>query len=158
MTSEIHSLTTYDGVELALINTQYIYCPQTKFHKYVSRILPTKGGGGVSASVQGQWSLPWFEGGSVCLWSKGGCLPDPLSRHPSPSRHPPGRCPPWADTPLSSTGYDQQAVGTDRIGMHSCPKIVTCFCGRVVSKIHSSTLILTCLWTSKRVLTKSLYL
>ena len=30
------------------------------------------------------------------------------------------------------------------------------FCGRVVSKIHSSTLILTCLWMSKRVLTKSL--
>ena len=35
-------------------------------------------------------------------------------------------------------------------------KIVTCLCGRVVSKIHLSTLILTCLWTSKRVLTKSL--
>ena len=35
-------------------------------------------------------------------------------------------------------------------------KNLTCFCGRVVSKIHSSTLILTCLWTSKRVLTKSL--
>ena len=29
-------------------------------------------------------------------------------------------------------------------------------CGRVVSKIYSSTLILTCLWTSKRVLTKPL--
>ena len=38
-----------------------------------------------------------------------------------------------------------------------CSKNLTCFCGRVVSKIHSSTLILTCLWTSKRVLTKSLY-
>ena len=37
-----------------------------------------------------------------------------------------------------------------------CSKNLTCFCGRVVSKIHSSTLILTCLWTSKRVLTKSL--
>ena len=35
-------------------------------------------------------------------------------------------------------------------------RIITCLCGRVVSKIHSSTLILTCLWTSKRVLTKSL--
>ena len=34
---------------------------------------------------------------------------------------------------------------------------LTCFCGRVVSKIHLSTLILTCLWTSKRVLTKSLH-
>ena len=37
-----------------------------------------------------------------------------------------------------------------------CSKNLTCFCGRVVSKIHSSTLILTCLWTSKRVLTKAL--
>ena len=37
-------------------------------------------------------------------------------------------------------------------------KNLTCFCGRVVSKIHSSTLIFTCLWTSKRVLTKSLKL
>ena len=35
---------------------------------------------------------------------------------------------------------------------------LTCFCGRVVSKIHSSTLILTCLWTSKQVLTKALLL
>ena len=39
-----------------------------------------------------------------------------------------------------------------------CSKNLTCFCGRVVSKIHSSTLILTCLWTSKRVLTKALLL
>ena len=37
------------------------------------------------------------------------------------------------------------------------PKNLTGFCGRVVSKIHSSTLILTCLWTSKRVLMKALY-
>ena len=37
-----------------------------------------------------------------------------------------------------------------------CSKNLTCFCGRVVSKIHSSTLILTCLWMSKRVLMKSL--
>ena len=35
---------------------------------------------------------------------------------------------------------------------------MTCLCGWVVSKIHLSTLILTCLWTSKRVLTKSLNL
>ena len=39
-----------------------------------------------------------------------------------------------------------------------CSKNLTCFCGWVVSKIHSSTLILTCLWTSKRVLTKALNL
>ena len=38
-----------------------------------------------------------------------------------------------------------------------CSKNLTCFCGWVVSKIHSSTLILTCLWTSKRVLTKALH-
>ena len=42
-------------------------------------------------------------------------------------------------------------------GMY-CSKNLTCFCGRVVSKIHSSTLILTCLWTSKRVLMKALFL
>ena len=35
-------------------------------------------------------------------------------------------------------------------------KIVTFLCGWVVSKIHLSILILTCLWTSKRVLAKSL--
>ena len=38
-----------------------------------------------------------------------------------------------------------------------CSKNLTCFCERVVSKIHLSTLILTCLWTSKGVLTKSLW-
>ena len=36
------------------------------------------------------------------------------------------------------------------------PKMVTCLCGWVVSKIHPDTLILTCLWTSKRALTKSM--
>ena len=35
-------------------------------------------------------------------------------------------------------------------------KIVTCLCGWVVFKTHSPTLILTCLWMSKGVLTKSL--
>ena len=34
--------------------------------------------------------------------------------------------------------------------------IWTCLCGRVVSIIHLSTLILTCLWTSGQVLTKAL--
>ena len=36
------------------------------------------------------------------------------------------------------------------------PKFLTCLCGRVVSKSHLPTLILTCLWTSGRVLTKAL--
>ena len=40
--------------------------------------------------------------------------------------------------------------------LKNIPKNVTCLCGRMVSKIYSSTLILTCLWTSKRVLTKPL--
>ena len=36
------------------------------------------------------------------------------------------------------------------------PQIFTCLCGRVVSKSHLPTGILTCLWTSGRVLTKAL--
>ena len=38
------------------------------------------------------------------------------------------------------------------------PKFLTCLCGRVVSKSHLPTLILTCLWMSGRVLTKALLL
>ena len=56
---------------------------------------------------------------------------------------------------VTSWGMGHLYLGLTIYGIY-CSKNLTCFCGRVVSKIHSSTLILTCLWTSKRVLTKSL--
>ena len=59
------------------------------------------------------------------------------------------------DFSLEAAVFQSLILGLKIYGIY-CSKNLTCFCGRVVSKIHSSTLILTCLWMSKRVLTKAL--
>ena len=56
---------------------------------------------------------------------------------------------------LHFPAFQSLILGLKIYGIY-CSKNLTCFCGWVVFKIHSSTLILTCLWTSKQVLTKAL--